>query len=98
MQDNKKQISKEAQELLSDMHRNIVCTLGNDFFPPRKDTYYNGLAYSVRERLVERWLKTQRAYYAKDSKRVYYLSMEFLPGRFLMNYVTNMQLTSQVKE
>jgi glycogen phosphorylase len=95
---NNKQISKEAQQLLDDMQRNIVSTLGNDFLPPRKDTYYNGLAYSVRERLMDRWLKTQRAYYAQDSKRVYYLSMEFLPGRFLMNYVTNMQLNSQVKE
>jgi len=93
-----KNISKEAGELLSDMHRNIVSTLGNDFYPPRKDTYYGGLAYSVRERLVDRWLKTQRAYYAKEAKRVYYLSMEFLPGRFLMNYVTNMQLDSQVHE
>jgi glycogen phosphorylase len=95
---DKKQISKEADLLLEDMHRNIVNTLGNDFLPPRKDTYYNGLAYSVRERLMARWLKTQRAYYTQESKRVYYLSMEFLPGRFLMNYVTNMQLGDQVKE
>ncbi len=88
----------DAERLLADIRKHIVCTLGNDFLPPRKDTYYNGLAYSVKERLSERWLKTQREYYSKEAKRVYYLSMEFLPGRFLMNYVTNMQLGEQVKE
>ncbi len=41
------------------------------------------LAYSVRDRLVQRWAKTQRTYYEKDQKRAYYLSAEFLLGRAL---------------
>ncbi len=95
---NQNQLSNEAARLLHDIQRHIVGTLGNDFNPPRKDTFYNGLAYSVRERMVDRWLKTQRSYYDNSAKRVYYLSMEFLPGRFLMNYVTNMRLREQAKE
>ena len=69
-----------------------MTTMGNDFYPPRKETYYKGLAYTVRDRLVKQWLNSQRSYYDRSAKRVYYLSLEFLPGRFLMNYVTNMQL------
>ena len=38
------------------------------------------------------WLNTQRDYYDSMVKRVYYLSLEFLPGRFLMNYLTNMRM------
>jgi len=63
--------------------------------PPRKDTYYQGLAFSVRDRLIESRLKTQRSFYSKKTKRVYYLSLEFLPGRFLMNYITNMQIKDE---
>lgn len=45
---------------------------------------YMALALSVRDRLVQRWAKTQRTYYEKDVKRAYYLSAEFLLGRTLV--------------
>lgn len=45
------------------------------------------VAYAVRDRLVDRWIKTQETYYEKDVKRVYYLSLEFLIGRTLGNSV-----------
>ncbi len=44
---------------------------------------YMALALSVRDRLVQRWARTQRTYYDKDVKRAYYLSAEFLLGRAL---------------
>jgi starch phosphorylase len=44
----------------------------------------------VRDRLVERWFKTQNAYYFADTKRVYYLSLEFLMGRALLNNIVNL--------
>ncbi len=81
-----------ATDLNEDIKHHIMTTMGNDFYPPRKETYYKGLAYTVRDRLVKQWLNSQRSYYDRSAKRVYYLSLEFLPGRFLMNYVTNMQL------
>ena len=51
---------------------------------------YHALAYAVRDRLMERWFQTQSEYYRTDSKRVYYLSMEFLPGRALVNNILNL--------
>ena len=51
---------------------------------------YHALAYAVRDRLMERWFLTQSEYYRSDSKRVYYLSMEFLPGRALVNNILNL--------
>src|SRR5579862_2266586 len=51
---------------------------------------YQALAYAVRDRLVERWFHTQSAYYMADAKRVYYLSLEFLMGRALVNNTINL--------
>jgi len=51
---------------------------------------YEALALAVRDRLFERWVKTQESYYASDAKRVYYLSMEFLMGRTLGNALINL--------
>lgn len=81
--------------ITQDIHRHIMSDLGNDYDPPRKDTYYQGLAFSVRDKLIECWLKTQRSFYNQKTKRVYYLSLEFLPGRFLMNYITNMRIQEE---
>ncbi|MBK7580400.1 MAG: glycogen/starch/alpha-glucan phosphorylase [Myxococcales bacterium] len=50
------------------------------------------LAHTVRDRLVQRWMKTQRTYQEQDPKRVYYLSAEFLLGRFLRNSLINLGL------
>ncbi len=49
---------------------------------------YVALALAVRDRLVQRWARTQQSYYDKDVKRAYYLSAEFLLGRTL---VANLQ-------
>lgn len=46
---------------------------------------YLALALAVRDRLIQRWIKTQDAYYEQDPKRIYYLSLEYLMGRTLGN-------------
>ncbi|HEX2869286.1 MAG TPA: glycogen/starch/alpha-glucan phosphorylase [Ignavibacteriales bacterium] len=53
------------------------------------DIYY-ALSMSVRDRLVRNWLRTQQILKEKDVKKVYYLSLEFLPGRLLGNALINM--------
>jgi len=86
------------ETLADDIRRHILSNLGSDVYPPRKYHNFNGLSYSVRDRLINMWLNTQHAYYDAMVKRVYYLSMEFLPGRFLMNYLTNMKMVEGCRQ
>ncbi len=51
---------------------------------------YFAVAYSVRDRMMRRWIQTQQAYYRQDAKRVYYLSLEFLMGKALENNLLNL--------
>jgi len=60
--------------------------------------WYVALAHMVRDRLVDRWIKTEEAYARTDAKRVYYLSAEFLPGRFLANNLINLGLYEPVRQ
>jgi starch phosphorylase len=88
----------QVRILLSDIQRYIVSMFGNDYRPPRRDTYYNGLAGCVRERMIIRWLESQRRYYDDRAKRVYYLSMEFLPGPFLKSYILSLDMERECSE
>ena len=45
---------------------------------------YSALALTIRDRLMERWIATEREYTRSHCKRVFYLSAEFLTGRALL--------------
>ncbi|MBI5007831.1 MAG: glycogen/starch/alpha-glucan phosphorylase [Nitrosomonadales bacterium] len=59
--------------------------------------WFQTAAYSVRDRLVERWMETMQRYYEHDPKRIYYLSLEFLMGRTLSNAMLNLGMDEPAK-
>jgi starch phosphorylase len=57
-----------------------------------------GLSLTMRDRLVERWIETQKKYTAENARRVHYLSLEFLMGRLLGNNVSNLGITENTQK
>ena len=51
---------------------------------------YLALAYAVRDRLMDRWIRSGEAYYASQARTVCYLSAEFLLGPHLGNNLLNL--------
>ncbi|MGE4213222.1 MAG: glycogen/starch/alpha-glucan phosphorylase [Anaerotignaceae bacterium] len=59
---------------------------------------YQAAVFSIRELVNDIWIKTHDGYYEKDVKMVYYLSMEFLLGRFFGNAIINLSVLEPVKQ
>src|SRR4051812_41417628 len=59
---------------------------------------FEAVALAVRDLLTQRWLKTRQAHNKANAKRVYYLSMEFLVGRSLMNNIANLMIDPIIQE
>ncbi|WP_158780746.1 glycogen phosphorylase [Pantoea sp. BAV 3049] len=63
----------------------LMFTIGKDPSVANKHEWLNATLLAVRDRMVERWLRSNRAQLSQDVRQVYYLSMEFLVGRTLSN-------------
>ncbi len=79
--------------------------LDNLYYIQAKDTeratpydHFMALAYTVRDRLLHRWLETQKTYLDQDVRSVCYLSAEYLLGRQLGNSLINVGLYGRAQE
>src|SRR5215216_6122673 len=59
---------------------------------------YLALAYSVRDRILDRWVKTSETYYRKKVRTVCYLSAEFLLGPHLGSNLVNLGAFDAAKQ
>ncbi|HEY3395295.1 MAG TPA: glycogen/starch/alpha-glucan phosphorylase [Lacipirellulaceae bacterium] len=59
---------------------------------------FEAVARTLRDLLTERWLLTQETHDRENAKRVYYLSMEFLIGRTLVNNIINLRVEQQMRD
>jgi starch phosphorylase len=59
--------------------------------------WYIALAYSVRDRMLARWVSTVKTYFARDVKIACYLSAEFLIGPQLGNNLVNLGIQANAR-
>src|SRR5262245_29714973 len=69
---------------------NLFYTQGKFPALATQNDYYQALAHTVRDHLLQRWISTAAAYTKQGSRTVAYLSAEFLMGPHLGNNLINL--------
>ena len=59
---------------------------------------YQAVALAVKDMIIDRWIATHKEYDKQDTKIVYYMSMEFLTGRFLGNNIISLCEQKEIEE
>ncbi|MBJ3815626.1 glycogen phosphorylase [Shimwellia pseudoproteus] len=75
----------------------LMFTIGKDPAIANKHDWLNATLFAVRDRMVERWLRSTRAQMSQEDRQVYYLSMEFLIGRTLSNSLLSLGIYSDIQ-
>ena len=90
--------SETSESIRDSIIHHLLSFQGRDPERSGASDIYKALAFTLRDIMVEKWIKTQKTFYAKKKKRVYYLSLEFLIGRSLGNSIINLGLYDEVKQ
>ena len=87
-----------SEELRKAIVDKLVYAVGKDMRTAAPRDWFIALALAVRDRIVDRWMSATRRTHQKAGKQVYYLSVEFLIGRLLMDGLTNLGLTEPARD
>jgi starch phosphorylase len=87
-----------AQDMQSAILHHLNYTAGKDADHATTYDWRMALSHALRDRIVDVWFASTRRAYAAGSKRVYYLSMEFLIGRLLDDGLINLRLHDAARE
>ncbi len=82
----------DIAEIKSAVLAKLTLAAGKDPSAATDRDWFVAAALTVRDRVVHRWLTTERASRGKGRKRVYYLSLEFLMGRLFDEVLVNLGL------
>ncbi len=87
----------QADMLIAKTKHYLITNMGRVSDEANSDEFYHALCQTLREEIMINWLATARTQVNRDVRTLYYLSMEYLPGRILSNNITNISADEIIK-
>ena len=91
-------IEDAVSALQESILRHARYSLGKKWSDLSAKDRFNAVALAVRDQMVDRMLETGERYRKSDSKRLYYISIEFLIGQSLGNNLYNLGIREQCRQ
>lgn len=87
----------QAELLISKVKHYLITSMGVTLDDASDDEFYRAFCCTMREEIMINWTATFKTIKRQQSRILYYLCMEYMPGRLLGNNLTNMNATELVK-
>lgn len=91
-------LEMQAEMLVNKIKHYLITTMGVTVDEATPEEFYRAFSLTIREELMINWTATSHTYRNKRSRMLYYICMEYMPGRFLGNNTTNIKATKLVKK
>ena len=91
-------LAMTADAMLEDFTHYFGRMLGRNTISTKSPFLYQAVVFAARDRLMERWAQTRKATQRDDTRRVAYLSLEYLMGRLLRNALLNLGVEDATSE
>ncbi len=74
----------------------LITTMGRTQEEADDQEFYQAFVWALREEIMINWTATAHSFNRTGARKLYYLSMEYLPGRFLGNNIANIGATDLI--
>jgi len=84
--------------MASEIIERLTYRIGKDVKVAKPHDWLTATILVVRDRIIDKWMESTRKAYHNNSKRVYYLSLEFLIGRLMRDAISNIGLMHEIRD
>ncbi|MDA5634880.1 MULTISPECIES: glycogen/starch/alpha-glucan phosphorylase [Rhizobium/Agrobacterium group] len=90
--------SSNPEIMAAEIIERLTYRIGKDVKVAKPHDWLTATILVVRDRIIDKWMESTRKAYANNSKRVYYLSLEFLIGRLMRDAISNIGLMHEIRD
>ena len=87
-----------VEELKESILRQLRLNLARNTESASSQEIWTAVCLAVRERIMDRYMKTQKAHVENDARRIHYLSLEYLMGRLLNSNLCNLGIRKSLEK
>lgn len=90
-------LNTKADVVAQKIRHFLITMMGVTADQATDEQFYRAFSQALREEIMINWTATSSTHRKKGVRKMYYLSMEYMPGRLFGNNVTNLSATDLVK-
>lgn len=88
----------QAEMLTRKIKHYLITTMGVTLDEANPEEFYRAFSLTLREEIMINWTGSLHSYRKKQPRMLYYLCMEYMPGRFLGNNIINIHAQALVNK
>ena len=90
-------LEAQAGNVAQKVRHYLITTLGKTADEATDEEFYRAFSSALREEIMINWTATSHTFRKQGVRMLYYISMEYMPGRLLGNNITNISANELVQ-